>query len=80
MRTKLTLRIEDRLIRRAKKLARKRGKSVSELVSGYFEALDEDRDGADEDLPPVTRKLHGALRGAEIELEEYRRHLAEKYR
>ena len=40
MQTKLTLRLEQRLIRRAKAYARRTGKSVSELVADFFGRLD----------------------------------------
>ncbi len=80
MQAKLTLRLEDRLIRRAKRLAAQRGKSVSEMVSGYFETLG-GTDGLEEgDLPPLTRKLRGALRDAGTGEADYRIHLEEKYR
>ena len=39
METKLTLRLEDKLIRKAKKLAKDRGKSVSRMVADYIVAL-----------------------------------------
>ena len=40
MQTKLTLRLEQRLIRRAKAYARRTGKSVSELVADFFGRLE----------------------------------------
>ena len=39
MNVKLTLRLDDRRIRRAKAEARRRGKSVSQMVAEYFDAL-----------------------------------------
>jgi hypothetical protein len=43
-RKKLTLSVEERLTRRAKAIAAKRGTSVSRLVETFFTALDEDGD------------------------------------
>ena len=40
MQTKLTLRMDDELIARAKAHAKKRGKSVSQLVADYFYVLE----------------------------------------
>jgi hypothetical protein len=80
MHTKLTLRIDDRLVRRAKRLAARRAKSVSQLVSGYFEALDRPASPEVPELPPLTRRLRGALRGARIEERDYLRYLEEKHR
>ena len=39
MATKLTLRLDETVIRDAKKAARLRGVSLSEMVSGYFQAV-----------------------------------------
>jgi hypothetical protein len=77
MQTKLTLRIDAQLIEQAKVHARNRGKSVSQMVADYFALLD--RQEPDETLPPLTRSLHGALRGATTDKGEYRKHLEEKY-
>jgi hypothetical protein len=79
MQTKLTLRLDDELIDRAKSYAQQRGRSVSQLVADYFELLP---GGAVEDeasLTPMVRSLLGVLRGAEIGEEDYRRYLEEKY-
>ena len=37
MQTKLTLRLDDWLIRKAKRFSKKTGKSVSKIVADYFE-------------------------------------------
>jgi hypothetical protein len=80
---KLTLRMDPRLIERAKEYARSRGKSLSALVADYFAALSNAPSSAAktaaEQLPPLTRALRGSLRGASIDEEEYRRHLERKY-
>ena len=39
MQTKLTLRLDDRLVEAAKQYARQAGCSVSQMVSGYFAAI-----------------------------------------
>jgi len=76
--TKLTLRLDSRLIERAKKVARSRGKSVSRMVADYFRTL-ESADRSEADLPPLTRSLYGALEGSGVTEEQYRRHLEEKH-
>lgn len=83
MSTKLTLRMERRLIQRAKRYARARGTSVSRLVAGFFALLGGKRatEGPEGDeLPPVTRSLLGSLAGTELDEEDYRRYLEEKHR
>lgn len=79
MRTKLTLRLEHELIERAKKIARRRGKSVSRMVADYFRTL-ESVETDDRELAPLTRSLRGILREAHLGEEDYRRHLEEKHR
>jgi hypothetical protein len=67
------------LIEQAKKVARRRGKSVSKMVADYFRTLDSVEKGATE-LGPVTRSLRGILQGSKVTEEQYRRHLEEKHR
>lgn len=78
MNTKLTLRLDDSLIDRAKHAAEKRGKSVSQMVSEFFDSLD---GGAQtkSDYPPITSALFGALRGKFLSKDDYRRHLRDKH-
>jgi hypothetical protein len=77
MQTKLTLRLDAQLIEQAKAHARDRGKSVSQMVADYFALLD--RDEQNVNLPPLTRSLHGALRGAALDRDDYRKYLEEKH-
>jgi hypothetical protein len=84
MRTKLTLRLEEKLIVRAKAWARRRGVSLSETVTTLFEQLPAPSERA---LTPWTQKLVGiAARGKGRPLSDaaLRRahldHLAEKHR
>ena len=80
MDTKLTLRLDEALIRRAKRHSAQSGKSVSRLVADYFAFIDAvDSDAAGE-LTPRVRSLVGALEGAPIDEQDYRAHLLDKYR
>jgi hypothetical protein len=78
MNTKLTLRMEETRIRRAKTEARRRGKSVSQMVAEYFDSLGAQPAGP-ASLPPVTAALLGILKGHSADEEDYRRHLREKH-
>ncbi len=86
MPTKLTLRLDERLIARAKRYAARRGTSVSQMVADYFAALTADETPArpDDDwkqhLSPITRSLVGSLAGSGLDEEDYHRHLEEKHR
>ncbi len=79
MQTKLTLRLDDSVIRKAKKIARKRGTSVSRIFSDYISET-EDEQKLD-DLGEITVSMIGALRGVKIGdiRKEYRDHLEKKY-
>lgn len=76
--TKLTLRLERDLIERAKKIARRRGKSVSKMVADYFRALEAEHK-EDQDLAPLTRSLQGILRDSPLDERDHRKHLEEKH-
>jgi len=80
MHTKLTLRIDEELIERAKSHARQSGKSVSQLVSDYLEMLPQPERSKPRPLTPIVESLRGVLAGSGLDEQDYRRHLEEKYR
>ena len=79
MQTKLTLRLEDELIAKAKILARKRGKSVSKLVSEYFKYITSQELTSEEDLPPIVKSLFGSLAHSDVNESDYKQYLEGKY-
>ncbi len=79
MNTKLTLRLEDTLIRRAKKEADRRGKSVSQMVSDYFSSLRAGQPINTVSQPPITTSLVGLLKGRRLSEDDYKKHLRTKY-
>jgi hypothetical protein len=79
MQTKLTLRLDEDLIERAKSFAKRRGKSVSQIVADYFASLETPATDRDMELTPIVRSLKGALRGADADMGDYRRHLEERH-
>ena len=79
MQTKLTLRLDDRLVARAKAHARRTGRSVSKIVADYFTLLNDEESSAKRSISPLVAKLKGSLRGAEIGEEDYHKHLSDKY-
>jgi Family of unknown function (DUF6364) len=70
--TKLTLRLEDRLIRRAKAYAQRSGKSLSELVADLFARLQAPPPETTEPQSPAVRSLAGALEGKKLDREGFR--------
>jgi len=79
MQTKLTLRLEDELIEKAKLLAKKRGKSVSKLVAEYFNYITSKELKSEDDLPPIVKSLFGSLADTEIKESDYKKYLEGKY-
>ena len=80
MNTKLTLRLDDQLIRRAKDYSQRSGKSVSRLVADYFALLESDEEIPGTEITPRVRSLIGSLKGTGVTEEDYHRYLEEKYR
>ena len=79
METKLTLRMEDRLIRRAKAHARKTGRSLSQLVADFFGMLGSDMEKKSFEMTPKVKSLYGSLEGADKHVAAHKRHLEDKY-
>jgi predicted HicB family RNase H-like nuclease len=71
METKLTLRLEEELIKGAEEYARSQHKSLSQIVAEFFTALNpkkaEKTGTKREGLAPVTSKLVGSLKGARLD-------------
>ncbi len=79
MQTKLTLRLDDELINRAKSYAKKSGKSVSQIVAGYFSLLDDKPEKETSEFTPIVRSLKGSLKGVKVGKKDYHKYLAEKH-
>jgi hypothetical protein len=63
MNTKLTLRIEKEVIKLAKKYAKEKGQSLSEMVENYFKLVTLKRAKIEENqLSPKVRKLRGIIK------------------
>ncbi len=63
MNTKLTLTIEQSVIEKAKKYARKKERSLSDLIENYLKALIKDEDSRDKnELSPTVKALKGAFK------------------
>lgn len=78
MQTKLTLRLDDRLIEDAKRHARRSGKSLSQMVAEYFSAITSPPAVADE-LTPTVARLKGAFAGRQVGRDDYRAYLEDKH-
>ena len=94
MNTKLTLRLDERLIASTKYYAAREGRSVSELVAAYFVRLDALANERNESTHTVTTapiagdarksRFYGLLANAQIDGQDvderaYRQHLTQKH-
>ncbi len=79
---KLTLRLEEELILKAKQAAREHGTSVSRMVASFFENI-ESPPPADCLYGEITNRLRGSLKPEEdrpaADEEEYLRYLEDKH-
>lgn len=62
MSTKLTLSIDESVIRDAKEYAQKTGRSVSQLVESYLKAITSPTKKKKSKLPPHIKRWHGAFK------------------
>lgn len=62
MNTKLTLTIEQSVIEKAKKLAKKNERSLSDLIENYLKALTHDEIAIEDELSPTVKSLRGSFK------------------
>lgn len=79
MKSKLTLRVDVDVVRRAKDYAKGNGTSLSRLVETYLDALTRDPDGVGVELTPRVQRLRGALGHADVTEQDDRDHLIRKH-
>ncbi len=77
MQTKLTLRLDDTLIGQAKEYAKQNDKSLSQVVADYFQLLTQKEQP--NKMLPITQSLIGLLEPQQGDVEDYKKHLEEKY-
>ncbi len=81
MNTKLTLKLDDKVIKSAKDYARRQHKSLSSLVENYFRMI-AGNSATNEKITPLVRELSGVIRMPKDAKprEEYTEYLEEKYK
>lgn len=81
MNTKLTLTIEQAIIKRAKKYAKQKGRSLSDIIENYLKVITKEESDTDIEITPLTKALRGSFK-APKELDykkELTKGLSEKY-
>jgi hypothetical protein len=62
MNTKLTLTIDDSIIERAKAYAKDKGRSLSDLIENYLNAITREQNQSEIDITPVVKSLKGSFK------------------
>lgn len=80
MAAKLTLRMDERLIKQAKAYAKQSGKSVSRLVADFFALLNQEPEEDSSRISPIVKSLRGIMRDTQVSPEDYKKYLEKKYK
>jgi hypothetical protein len=81
MNTKLTLTIEQAVIEKAKKYAKDKERSLSEIIENYLKAITNERIEEDIEITPIVKSLRGSFtRPKDFDYKkEIQKRLSEKY-
>lgn len=62
MNTKLTLTIEQIIIERAKRYAKQKGRSLSDIIENYLKVITKEETKSDIEIKPLTKSLKGSFK------------------
>jgi len=62
MNTKLTLTVEQAVIERAKNYARKRGRSLSDIIENYLKVITKEDAEVEAETTPIVKSLKGSFK------------------
>lgn len=81
MNTKLTLTMEQKIIERAKKYAKRKGQSLSYMIENYLKAVTKSEYEPDKHITPITKSLRGTFKApADFDYKmQISKNLAKKY-
>ena len=79
--TKLTLTIEKSVIQKAKKYAKEKERSLSDIIENYLKAITEDEVGEEIKITPLVKSLKGSFKAPKDfnYKEELTKALSDKY-
>lgn len=82
MNTKLTLTIEQEIIKRAKEYAKDKNRSLSDIIENYLKILTKEQKEKAKKLNPIVKSLKGSFKMPKKDMDykkELRNSLEEKY-
>ena len=62
MNTKLTLTIEQEIIKKAKKYAKDKNRSLSDIIENYLKLITDENSGTENNLSPAVESLKGSFK------------------
>ena len=62
MNAKLTLTLDKTIIEKAKKVAKKNGRSLSNLIENYLKIISNESKAKDTELTPIVKSLKGSFK------------------
>jgi BioD-like phosphotransacetylase family protein len=62
MGTKLTLTVEKSVIEKAKKYAKAKGRSLSDIIENYLKAITAEEQGEEIEVSPIVKSLKGSFK------------------
>ena len=82
MDTKLTLKLDESVIEKAKIYAKKQQTSLSRLIENYLFALTKEQQTENENITPLVKSLSGIVHLAEDDMSslDYAEYLTKKYK
>jgi hypothetical protein len=82
MDTKLTLKLNENIIKKAKSYAREKNRSLSMIIEDFFYFLTIEKEEIEDTYSPIVKELSGIikLRGEDDLQESYTDYLIEKYK
>ena len=80
MKSKLTLRLDESLIKEAKNYAHDKDESLSSIVSKFFALLSKNNnDDSKSETGPITTSLTGIITNTDLDENDFRKHLESKH-
>jgi len=81
MDNKLTLKLDNQVIEKAKIYARKKNTSLSRLIEAYLQFLTSSGSAEFGEVTPLVKSLSGVIKSSKLtnDKDAYRKHLTKKY-
>lgn len=76
MNTKLTLTIEQAIIKKAKKYAKNKRRSLSDIIGNYLKVITKEEEKLKNEIAPITKSLRGSFK-APVDY-DYKKELSKK--